>query len=130
MIKLQDILPFFPDFVLIDDFKNEICQALQEYNQDIDELKMELQQVMNSSDSIRVDMRQLIHRFARFPVSQECELCKKPVLNRVFYVFPCHHVFHGDCLIDLVVKESVGPKAKKILELKSLLSLFESDDTI
>ena len=25
ILKLEDILPFFPDFVLIDDFKDEIC---------------------------------------------------------------------------------------------------------
>ena len=28
LLKIEDILPFFPDFVVIDDFKEEICTAL------------------------------------------------------------------------------------------------------
>jgi hypothetical protein len=36
---LEDILPFFPDFTLIDDFKDEICKSLEEYKTEIDDLK-------------------------------------------------------------------------------------------
>jgi hypothetical protein len=42
VLTLEDILPFFPDFVLIDDFKDEICSALEAYNSEIEELKTEL----------------------------------------------------------------------------------------
>lgn len=31
LLKIEDILPFFPDFVVIDDFKEEIAHALEEY---------------------------------------------------------------------------------------------------
>ncbi len=31
-LKIEDILPHFPDFVVIDDFKEDICSALEEYN--------------------------------------------------------------------------------------------------
>jgi len=34
-LKIEDILPFFPDFVMIDDFKPEICKSLQEYSEKI-----------------------------------------------------------------------------------------------
>lgn len=34
-LKIEDILPFFPDFVVIDDFKPEICKSLQEYSEKI-----------------------------------------------------------------------------------------------
>jgi hypothetical protein len=42
VLTLEDVLPFFPDFVLIDDFKDEICSALETYNSEIEELKTEL----------------------------------------------------------------------------------------
>ena len=42
VLKLEDILPYFPDFVLIDDFKDEICTALESYTDEIQDLKMEL----------------------------------------------------------------------------------------
>ena len=29
-LKIEDILPHFPDFVVIDDFKEDICAALEE----------------------------------------------------------------------------------------------------
>ena len=30
LLKIEDILPLFPDFTTIDDFKTEICDALEE----------------------------------------------------------------------------------------------------
>ena len=39
LLKIEDILPFFPDFVVIDDFKEEICTALEGNSAHIDELK-------------------------------------------------------------------------------------------
>ena len=35
----QDVLPFFPEFQRIDDFKHEICDSLEEYNRHINDLK-------------------------------------------------------------------------------------------
>ena len=35
VLKMEDVLPFFPDFVLIDDFKEAICTSLEEYNRQI-----------------------------------------------------------------------------------------------
>lgn len=29
---------------------------------------------------------------------QRCDLCSQPVLTRQFYLFPCLHVFHLDCI--------------------------------
>lgn len=40
LLKIEDILPFFPDFVLIDDFKEAICSSLEEYNDHIEQLKV------------------------------------------------------------------------------------------
>ena len=42
LLKIEDLIPFFPDFVVIDDFKDEICEALEEYSRHIDNLKQEM----------------------------------------------------------------------------------------
>ncbi|CAP68866.1 uncharacterized protein PODANS_7_8330, partial [Podospora anserina S mat+] len=41
LLKIEDLIPFFPDFVVIDDFKEEICNALEEYSRSIDALRKE-----------------------------------------------------------------------------------------
>ena len=35
LVKIEDILPFFPDFVTIDHFKGAICDSLQDYSKHI-----------------------------------------------------------------------------------------------
>ena len=41
-IKIEDILPFFPDFFTIDDFKDAILTSLRDYNDSIEALKRKL----------------------------------------------------------------------------------------
>lgn len=62
LLKIEDILPFFPDYVLIDDFKDEICSALGEYNINIEELKAEMDNATSSAEYIRLDVRKLKKR--------------------------------------------------------------------
>ena len=38
LLKLEDILPFFPDFVTIDNFKDAICDSLERYNRQVSAL--------------------------------------------------------------------------------------------
>eukprot|EP00879_Flechtneria_rotunda_P019362 GHRR01020334.1.p1 GENE.GHRR01020334.1~~GHRR01020334.1.p1 ORF type:complete len:907 (+),score=281.55 GHRR01020334.1:278-2998(+) len=42
LLKIEDILPFFPDFVTIDNFKGAITDSLTRYNKQIEELKEEM----------------------------------------------------------------------------------------
>lgn len=102
LIKIEDILPFFPDFVVIDDFKTEIFAALEEYSAKIDELKAEMDEATASAESIKRDIDGLANRFITIEQSDKCWKCGLTLVTRQFYVFPCQHVFHADCLITLV----------------------------
>ncbi|KAJ3194988.1 hypothetical protein HDU67_004536, partial [Dinochytrium kinnereticum] len=100
LLKIEDILPCFPDFVLIDDFKEELCVALEDYNRHIERLKVEMDEATGSAESIRQDIKELKTRYATISVAEECHICHKPLLSRQFYIFPCQHVFHQDCLMN------------------------------
>ncbi|QRV76011.1 vacuolar protein sorting-associated protein 18 [Ceratobasidium sp. AG-Ba] len=63
LLKIEDILPFFPDFVVIDDFKDEICNALEDYSAHIVELKREMDGAMESAAAVSRDIAQLKNRF-------------------------------------------------------------------
>src|SRR3990167_6882183 len=67
LLKIEDILPFFTQFTLIDDFKEEICNALEEYNQRIKELKYEMEEETRSADLIRRDIKLLRNKCVPLP---------------------------------------------------------------
>lgn len=102
LLKIEDILPFFPDFVVIDDFKEEIAHALEEYSSHIEELKKEMDEATKTAESIKQDIGALKNRFITIDSNELCSKCEQWVLSRQFYVFPCHHSFHVDCLIGMV----------------------------
>ena len=53
VIKIEDVLPLFPDFVKIDNFKEAICQSLEDYNKQIDQLKNEMEDATCIADALR-----------------------------------------------------------------------------
>ena len=73
LLKIEDILPFFPEFTLIDDFKEEICNALKEYNERIEELKLEMDEATRSAVMIRRDIKNLRNKYALLP----CTSCHR-----------------------------------------------------
>lgn len=101
-LKIEDILPFFPDFVLIDSFKDDICDALETYASRIEELKSEMNDATNSASTIKRDIAELSHRLVVVDSSDKCSVCQNHLLKRQFYVFPCTHAFHADCLVNEV----------------------------
>jgi len=102
LLKIEDILPFFPDFVIIDDFKDEICLALEEYTKDIDKLRSDMDEATRSAEIIKNDIANLKNRFVTLEQGERCSHCNYPLFSRQFYVFPCQHSFHADCLIGMV----------------------------
>lgn len=102
LLKIEDILPFFPDFVVIDDFKDEIANALESYSAQIEALKNEMDDAMRSAESMKEYIVGLRNRFITVDAGERCSVCSIPILTRQFYVFPCHHAFHADCLVGLV----------------------------
>lgn len=99
LINIEDVLPFFPDFVTIDHFKDAICSSLGQYNEHINDLKQEMEQATDSSKEIRVQMQALRNKYACISASDKCHSCSQSLLTRPFHVFPCSHRFHTDCLV-------------------------------
>ena len=102
LLKIEDILPFFPDFVVIDDFKDEIANALESYSAQIEALKNEMDDATRSAESMKEYIVGLKNRFITVDAGERCSVCSIAILTRQFYVFPCHHAFHADCLVGLV----------------------------
>ncbi|KAL3474502.1 Pep3/Vps18/deep orange family-domain-containing protein [Aspergillus californicus] len=121
LLRIEDLIPFFPDFVVIDDFKDEICSALEDYSRHIDALRQEMDNSAQTARQIRSEIATLDTRYAIVEPGEKCWICSLPVLSRQFFVFPCQHAFHSDCL-GREVLEGAGGKKKYIRDLQSQLN--------
>ncbi|KAG6661371.1 hypothetical protein I3843_03G164800 [Carya illinoinensis] len=141
LLKIEDILPFFPDFALIDDFKEAICSSLEDYNKQIELLKEEMNDATHGADNIRNDINALAQRYAVIDRDEECGVCRRKILTvgreyqmargyssigplAPFYVFPCGHAFHSQCLIAHVTRCTNEAQAESILDLQKQLTLL------
>ncbi|KAI9075328.1 hypothetical protein K1719_042733 [Acacia pycnantha] len=141
LLKIEDILPFFPDFALIDDFKEAICSSLEDYNKQIEQLKQEMNDATHGADNIRNDINALAQRYAVIDRDEECGVCRRKILTAgreygtargftsvgpmpPFYVFPCGHSFHAQCLIAHVTRCTDEAHAEYILDRQKQLSLM------
>ncbi|KAF2788010.1 hypothetical protein K505DRAFT_379203 [Melanomma pulvis-pyrius CBS 109.77] len=122
LLRIEDLIPFFPDFVVIDDFKEEICTALEDYSRKIDELKKEMDESEETAAHIKTDIKALDQRYAIVEPGERCYVCGLPLLARQFFVFPCQHAFHSDCLAKKVVELTGIAKGKRIAELQMEVS--------
>lgn len=122
LLSIEDILPFFPDFTIIDSFKDEICLALESYASRIEDLKGEMESATQTSAHIREDIARLSERFVTVEPDDQCGLCGAEVLLRQFYVFPCRHCVHADCLIAETTRRLPARSLRRLLDLQSQLS--------
>ncbi|KAE9588534.1 putative transcription factor C2H2 family [Lupinus albus] len=144
LLKIEDILPFFPDFALIDDFKEAICSSLEDYNKQIEQLKEEMNDATHGADNIRNDISALAQRCTVIERDEECGVCRRKILTAgrefgmgrgytsvgpmaPFYVFPCGHAFHAQCLIAHVTRCTAESHAEHILDLQKQLTLIGSE---
>ncbi|XP_054749145.2 vacuolar protein sorting-associated protein 18 homolog [Lytechinus pictus] len=122
LLKIEDILPFFPDFVTIDHFKDAICSSLADYNQHIEALKADMEDASESAKALRADIQETRNKYGIVSGQQKCASCTYPLLTRSFYLFPCEHMFHSDCLITEVQPHLTPSKRIRISEIQSQLT--------
>jgi len=116
ILRIEDIMEYFSDFVQIDEFKEEICSSLEFYNESIEQLKSEMNEYTKTAETLREEINEQDMKFDIVTADQRCDLCGRRVLGtklendaalsnnswKALYVFPCTHSFHADCLLDEV----------------------------
>lgn len=108
LLKIEDLLPFFPDFQKIGYIKEAICDSLKEYNRKIQEQKREMEECAEAAENVRKAIQTFRNRSVTINSQDNCSACGTFLLLRAFCIFPCSHKFHSDCLekslIDLLSK--------------------------
>lgn len=108
LLKIEDLLPFFPDFQKIGHIKEAICESLKEYNKKIQEQKREMEDCAEAAENVRKAIQSFKNRSVTISSQDNCSACGTFLLQKAFCIFPCSHKFHSDCLektlIDLLSK--------------------------
>ncbi|XP_031837327.1 vacuolar protein sorting-associated protein 18 dor isoform X2 [Nomia melanderi] len=126
LVRIEDILPFFSDFVTIYHFKEAICNSLQEYNQHIQDLKEEMQEATKAAELIRKDIQEFRTRCTFVHAKDTCDTCDVQLLLRPFYVFPCGHRFHSDCLVAALTPMLSMDQRTKLADLQRQLTALSN----
>lgn len=123
-LTLEDVLPLFPDFAVMDDLKEAMCGSLEDYQRHIEGLKRGMSDATKTSELIRKDMNELRSRFGFVKTSDCCRLCSTPVLSSGLYLFPCQHALHIQCVEHYMVRNGRMPDADllRVRQLKASLA--------
>ncbi|OQV21083.1 Vacuolar protein sorting-associated protein 18-like protein [Hypsibius exemplaris] len=130
VIKIEDILPFFPDFVTIDDFKEAICASLEDYNRHIGTLKGEVDDATAEAQDLRSEIQDYRSQCLYINTTDVCTVCKQPLLTSQIYVFPCKHHLHEDCLLNTLRPHLASSKRLHIEDLKKQVELLKNHDDV
>lgn len=122
LLTVEDILPFFPDFSVIDGFKTEICDTLEGYVTRIDALKDDMDRTSTTAANIQQEIDRLSNRTVQIDAEHRCMQCVSPLLQRQLYLFPCRHGFHVDCLTQLVAQNLSPRRLRRLIQLQNELA--------
>jgi len=99
MLSIEDILPFFPDFIVIDTFKHEICTSLQQYNMEIDALQVETDEYQRCGSNICRETDTIHSQKVCLNASTRCALSGYPIITCPFYYFPSGFTYLSNALL-------------------------------
>jgi hypothetical protein len=119
LLRVEDVLPLFPDFTRVGDFKQAVVHSLEQYNQQIEGLRQEIKDATSTADSIRADIERLRRRKVTLSRAEPCWSCGEAVINfasegafPAFFAFPCGMAFHSGCLVRMLQHE-MGSQQKQ-----------------
>lgn len=130
LLRIEDILALFPDFSSIEEFKEELLRSIEGYNSAINQLNRDMEESIQTAKSIKGEISKLSKRHVLIEPGEACQICNFPLATRKFYVFPCQHAFHFDCLADEVGKAADYQLRKRLRDAQVLIKNKISSDAL
>jgi len=118
IIRIEDLLPQFDDDFKIELFKDDISASLKTYVENIKKLKSDMSAFDKNAEHLKGELRNLKNRFFEIRGDQKCEDCSRGIFTEEFYVFPCGHCYHKECLKKKMKVTNAYPE--KIEEIETL----------
>ncbi|XP_031628679.1 vacuolar protein sorting-associated protein 18 homolog isoform X2 [Contarinia nasturtii] len=121
LLRIEDLLPFFDDFQKIDHFKEVICDALKEYNAKIQEQRIDMEESAKSAERVRNELQTFRNRSIVIDGQELCAICSGYLQVKPFFIFPCGHKFHHDCLEHQIMEHLSNDNIFRLSKLKQQL---------
>lgn len=91
--------------------KDDICNILSDNGSKLERVKTEINELSESTENIVKELDSMKSKGAHLSLEQKCEECVHQHINtalfsKPFYLFPCGHGYHADCLVRMYVGES------------------------
>lgn len=115
MLRVDDLLDFFPEFDSLDELAPEIVKSLERAKVRLGSITDEMEESLRASKEMHDDSHKFSQRSVIVEPGEPCAICTYPLVTRHFYVFPCQHAFHSDCLSN-AIKSGIDAKRKKKLD--------------
>jgi hypothetical protein len=141
LLRVEDVLPLFPDFATLAHFRAAICEALGDHNRAVEGLRGDMDEATDIAEAVRRDLRALESRVAAVGLADGCARCGRPLgeapLNPgrlpsggalpPLYAFPSGLAFHAVCCAAEVLEVAPPAQAGRIRALLARLAKLPAD---
>ena len=122
-LTIKDLLPLFPEFTVIDNFKDFLVEFLEVLANNMNKLSIEMEKTLEKSENINSKIAEFEAKSYQFVTpSDSCEICHKILIIRKFIIFPCTHAFHQDCLAKYILNSSNYKMRNAIYKLQKKIT--------
>ena len=127
ILKIEDVLPRIMDNIKIEEFKSQISECIDVYEENINKLKKDINEYNKTAENIKNDINKIKKKSLEIQYRQcKCEICQCNIKDNNIYLFPCGHMFDSKCIIDSLINyknnmpndTNIKEKVDKILLLQ------------
>lgn len=87
-----------------------------------------MEEATRSAELVRGDIQSFRNRYTSINSADTCDICNLTLLVRCFYMFPCNHRFHTDCLLKELIPLLGPAKRNKLDDLYRQLKMLNSQN--
>ena len=99
ILKIEDVLPHITDTIKIEEFKKQISNCINDYEDNIKKLKEDISDYNKTAENIKNDIIKIKKKSMEIQYSScKCEICQGYIKDKNIFLFPCGHMFDAKCI--------------------------------
>lgn len=101
-LNIEELIKLLPSFDSLEKLRPNLVKALQRADGELSAINKEIKQSLTASETVHDEIIKFNNRHMLVEPGEPCNLCMYPLATRNFYIFPCQHGFHADCVVDYI----------------------------